>query len=117
MSDQGNTSGQLENLQRQWQEFAEAMTRPWQEIAEAMARPWQDLPRAFSPDSNVGFSNVGQDVVNSMVTTFEAFLEQQRAFADSIQKAVEPAAEQARQATEQFISGLASMLRGGDRNS
>ena len=116
MSDTTSSSGnQLETLQRQWQEFAEAMAKPWQEVAEAFAKPWQDLPRALSGDPEVNLGTVGRDIVDGMVATFEAFMEQQRAVAESVQSALQPAADEARRATEQFVEGLTNMLRPPNR--
>src|SRR4051794_39681515 len=110
MSDQSIIPN-LADMQRQWQEMAEAAAKPWQEVAEVFAEPWRELAESFS--SNTSFSpgdleNVGQQAWDILTSSVTAFAEQQQHIAEAIFDAMRTGAEEMQKAMEPLVEQMTS---------
>src|SRR5438309_6782578 len=106
----------MADLQRQWQEMAEAAVRPWQDVAEVFAQPWRELADSFS--SNADLSKLGQQAWDIITSSYTALAEEQERIAEAIFEAMRNGADEMRRAMEPFVDQLSSfgqsvMNRGG----
>src|SRR4051794_30043302 len=96
----------LADMQRQWQEMAEAAARPWQEVAEVFAEPWRDLAESIT--SNSDFEKVGQQAWDIFTSSVTAFAEQQQHIAEAIFDAMRTGAEELQKAMEPLVDQMTS---------
>ena len=109
MSDRSSLPS-LADLQRQWQEMAEAAAKPWQDVAEVFAQPWRELSESFgtSPD----FEKLGQQAWDILTSSYTALAEQQEQIAEAIFDAMRSGAEEMRKAMEPIVEQMMAFGRG-----
>src|SRR5437763_15440215 len=101
-----SSSSTLADIQRQWQEMAEAATKPWQEVAEAFSQPWREL--AESLGSQPDFERLGGQVWETLTASFSALAEQQEQIAEAVFEAIRAGAEQLQKTMEPIVDQLSS---------
>ena len=114
MSDRSSLPS-LADLQRQWQEMAEAAAKPWQDIAEVFAEPWRELSESFgtSPD----FEKFGQQAWDILTSSYTALAEQQEHIAEAIFDAMRSGAEEMRKVMEPIVEQMTAFTRSDSRPS
>src|SRR5204862_3095794 len=108
MSDRSSLPS-LADLQRQWQDMAEAAAKPWQDIAEGFAEPWRELSESFgtSPD----FEKLGQQAWDIFTSSYTALAEQQEHIAEAIFDAMCSGAEEMRKVMDPIVEQMMSFGR------
>src|SRR3954451_2832472 len=97
-----SSSSTLADIQRQWQEMAEAATRPWQEVAEAFSQPRRELAASGgSPPADL--ERLGGQVWETLTASFSALAEQQEQIAEAVFEAIRAGAEQLQKTMEPIV--------------
>src|SRR4051794_29026300 len=99
----------LADLQRQWQEMAEAASKSWQDIAEVFAQPWRELSESVgtSPD----LEKLGQQAWDIITSSYTALAQQQEHIAEAIFDAMRSGAEEMRKVMEPIVDQMATFGR------
>ena len=99
----------LADLQRQWQEMAEAASKPWQDIAEVFAQPWRELSESVgtSPD----LEKLGQQAWDIITSSYTALAQQQEHIAEAIFDAMRSGAEEMRKVMDPIVDQMATFGR------
>ncbi|MDQ3822542.1 MAG: hypothetical protein M3321_04810 [Actinomycetota bacterium] len=99
-----------------WREIGEAWALPWQEISrvyaeqwrvasETLTERWQELARSLDPSRDV--ATLHQELTAGLVTSVLAtYADQHRQLASIVRDALEPVAQQAREAAEQLAAEI-----------
>jgi hypothetical protein len=110
-----------------FRELAEAFSAPWREIGEAWALPWQEISRVYaeqwriaseslterwqefagSVDPSRDLATLQQELTAGFVTSVLAtYADQHQQLANIVRDALEPVAQQAREAAERLAAEI-----------